>query len=338
MTRYRTAFAERNKVVIALVGLAAMVLVFLATFNASSLPGLRGETYTANFAEAGGIRAGNEVRVAGVKVGEVTEVRLEGAVVKVQFRVKDVRIGDQSTAAVKVKTLLGQKYLAVDPLGRNDLDGAIEMANTSVPYDVNAAFSDLSSNVDEIDTEQLETSFEVLSDTFKETPESVQAIVTGLTSLSRTISSRDTELADLLEEADAVTTTLAERNEEFAKVITDGSDLLGELERRREAVHDMLTGTASLATQLEGLVTDNEKTLKPALAKLDVVSRILTDNQKNLDSALKKLGPYYRVLTSATGNGHWIDSYICGLFDASGAPVLENDAERNCSPKKGGGR
>lgn len=339
MTRYRTAFAERNRVVIALVGIAAMILVFVATFNAQALPGLRGATYTAEFAESGGIRAGNEVRVAGVKVGEVTDVTLERTVVKVKFRAKGVELGKETTAAVKVKTLLGQKYLAVDPQGRGKLSNdTIALARTSTPYDVNAAFSDLSSNIDEIDTAQLEESFNVLSDTFKDTPESVQEIVTGLTSLSRTISSRDTELADLMEQASGVTTTLAERNEEFAKVITDGSLLLGELQQRRDAVHDMLTGTAVLGTQLRGLVKDNEKALKPALEKLDKVSAILSNNQKNLDSALEKLGPYYRVLASATGNGHWIDSYICGLFDANGAPLLENDVERNCSPKKGGGR
>lgn len=338
MTRYRTAFAERNKVVIALAGILAMAIVFLCAFNAESLPGLRGSTYTANFAEAGGIRAGNEVRVAGVKVGEVTDVRLEGKEVKVEFRVKDVDLGSETTAAIKVKTMLGQKFLSIDPLGSGELDSEIPIDRTTVPYDVNAAFSDLSNNVDEIDTEQLEKSFEVLSETFENTPKSVRSIVTGLTDLSRTLSSRDSELAGLLSSASDVSGTLAERNTEFAKIINDGSDLLGELQKRRDAVHKMFTGTAALGTELRGLVKDNEKTLSPALAKLDKVSQILSDNQDNLDSALAKLGPYYRVLASATGNGRWVDSYICGLFDASQAPELENDVERNCNPGKGGGR
>lgn len=338
MTRYRTAFAERNKVMIALIGILAMVGVFFCAFYAESLPGLRGDTYTAKFAEAGGIRAGNEVRVAGVKVGEVTEVGLDGKEVVVEFRAKGVDLGTETTAAIKVKTMLGQKYLAVDPLGPGELDGPIPVERTTVPYDVNAAFSDLSSTVDKIDTQQLEKSFEVLSKTFKNTPKSVRSIVHGLTDLSRTLSSRDSELAGLLSSASDVSGTLAERNTEFAKIIDDGSDLLGELQKRRSAVHKMLTGTAALGTELRGLVKDNEKALSPALAKLDRVSQILSDNQDNLDAALAKLGPYYRVLASATGNGRWVDSYICGLFDAGQAPLLENDVERNCNPSKGGGR
>ena len=160
-------------------------------------------------------------------------------------------------------------------------------------------------------------------------------MVSGLTGLSRTISSRDDDLAELLEATEGVSGTLSERNAELAKLVNDGSDLLGELQQRRDAVHELLTGTASLGTQLRGLVKDNDKTLSPALAKLDNVTEILNRNQDNLDKALTELGPYYRVLGAATGNGRWIDAYLCGLFDKFGDPVLENDAVRNCYPPGG---
>lgn len=339
MARYRTAFSERNKVVVALIGIGAMLLVFLGTFYADAMPVIGGgKVYTAHFAEAGGLRSGNEVRIAGVKVGKVASIGLDGNVVEVKFRVKGVDLGDQTSAAIKVKTMLGQKYLSLDPLGRGTLSAAIPVTRTTTPYDVNAAFSDLSTTIEEIDTDRVEESFEALSKAFENTPESVQQTVTGLTSLSRTISSRDEELGDLFESTSSVTKTLADRNAEFEKIINNGSLLLGELEKRREDVKDMLEGTARLGVQLRGLVKDNEKTLKPALERLDKVSAILQRNQDNLDSALAKLGPYYRVVTSAMGNGKWVDSYICGLFDAAGAPVLENDVERTCKPAKGGGR
>lgn len=339
MARYRTAFAERNKVVVALAGILAMSLVFALTFSADALPIVGGgKVYSAQFTEAGGIRSGNEVRVAGVKVGKVSEVGLDGSTVTVKFRVKGVELGDQTTAAVKVKTMLGQKFLSLDPLGRGTLDGPIPKSRTTTPYDVTAAFSDLSSTIDQIDTDKVEQSFEALSAAFKDTPESVRTTVTGLTALSRTISSRDEEFAKLLDSTATVTTTLKDRNAEFAKIINDGSALLGELQSRREAVTQMLAGTARLGVQLKGLVTDNEKILRPALARLDEVSVILQRNQGNLDKALAKLGPYYRVITSAMGNGKWVDAYICGLFDAQGKPVLQNNVERTCEPGKGGGR
>lgn len=339
MARYRTAFSERNKVVVALVGIFAMVLVFLGTFSADSLPVVGGgKVYTAHFAEAGGLRSGNEVRVAGVKVGKVVSIGLDGTVVEVKFRAKGVDLGDQTSAAIKVKTMLGQKYLSLDPLGRGALTAAIPVTRTTTPYDVNAAFSDLSTTIEQIDTDRVEESFVALAEAFENTPESVRQTVTGLTSLSRTISSRDDELGDLLKSTSSVTKTLADRNAEFEKIITNGSSLLGELQKRRDAVKDMLEGTSRLGIQLRGLVTDNERTLAPALEHLDKVSAILQRNQDNLDSALAKLGPYYRVVTSAMGNGKWVDSYICGMFDDAGAPILENDVERTCKPANGGGQ
>ena len=335
------SFQERNLLAIAIVGIVVMVAVFLATFNAAALPVVGGgKIYTADFGEAGGLHEGNEVRVAGVKVGEVTGISLEGHTVKVDFRVKGAWVGDQSTAAIKIKTMLGQKYLAVDPKGREELDpdDPIPLSRTTTPYDVTAALSDLSSTVDEIDTAQLEKSFGVLSDTFRDTPESVRGMVEGLSALSRTVSSRDEELAQLLDNTKQISGTLAERNDEIALIIKDGNLLLAELKKRRDTVSAMLRGTAELGTQLRGLVTDNEKTLKPALAKLDSVSDILQRNEDSLNSAMKLVGPYYRILASTMGNGRWMDSYVCGLFDEKQAPVLESDVERDCAPGKGGGQ
>lgn len=335
--RFPTSFAERNKVVIAVVGLLALTLTFLAAFYVESLPVVGGGAErSAYFAEAGGLKVGNEVRVAGVKVGKVTGIDLQGDRVEVTFRTKGVDLGDQTAAAVRVKTLLGQKYLALDPAGSGSLDAPIPVARTTTPYDVNAALSDLASTVDEIDTVQLEQSLDTLSEAFADTPQSVRAMVSGLTDLSRTISTRDEELVSLFSQTQQVTGTLAERNEEIGALIEDGDALLTELARRREAVNAMLTGTARLGTQVRGLVADNERQLRPALAKLDRVTAILQRNQANLDDALAKVGPYYRMLTSALGNGRWVDAYLCGLFDDQVAPVLDNDVVRDCQP--GGAR
>lgn len=338
MSKYPVAFAERNKIAIAVIGLTVMALAFLTTLNAAALPVIGGgQTHEAYFAEAGGIRPGNEVRVAGIKVGEVTGLKLEGDKVLVTFRVKDAELGDETRAAVRLKTTLGQKYLALDPLGEGELDKPIPVDRTTTPYDVQAAFSDLSDTIADIDTDQLAQSLDVLSAAFQDTPEELRGTLEGLTDLSRVVADRDDEIARLLAATKEVSGTLAERNGEFAKLIQDGDLLLKELASRRETVQALLRGSAELGTQVRGLVKDNEKTLRPALDKLDKVAEILQNNQDELESALKKLGPYYRALASATGNGPYVDAYLCGLFGDDGAPLLENDVERNCTPQKGGG-
>jgi phospholipid/cholesterol/gamma-HCH transport system substrate-binding protein len=255
MKRYPTSFAERNKVVIAIIGLLVLALAFFVTFEADALPVIGGgKIQKAYFAEAGGLKTGNEVRVAGVKVGKVTDIDLVGDRVLVSFRVKGVRLGDQTSAAVDVKTLLGRKYLALDPAGTKPLSGPIPVSRTTTPYDVNAALSDLSTDLGQIDTGQLEKSLDTLTQAFQDTPAAVRSMVSGLTALSKTISSRDTQLAQLFQKTTSVSKTIATRDDELAKIVDDGNALMSELAARRQAVQEMLQGTAKLGTEVEGLI------------------------------------------------------------------------------------
>ena len=334
------SFGERNPVVIAIAGLVAVAVVFLATFYSQDLPVIgSGATYSADFSEAAGLKSGDEVRVAGVKVGTVRSIGLQGTHVLVRFRVKDAWLGDQSRAAIKIKTLLGQKYLSIDPQGSSKLKAgnAIPLSRTTSPYDVTEAFENLGSVTGQIDSSQLAKSFQTISDTFKNTPTSVRAMLQGLSALSRTISSRDDQLTKLLSNTKQITQTLSDRDGQFQSLINDGNLLLTELQQRRDAITSLLTGTQQLSQQLSGLVSDNDQTLGPALTQLDTVTSILQKNQSNLDNALRLAGPYYGLLNNALGNGRWMDVYICGLFDAQNNPVLNADAQRTCAPKAPGG-
>ncbi|MEO7061749.1 MAG: MCE family protein [Lapillicoccus sp.] len=333
-------FSERNPIVIAIAGLLGLALVSGLVFFSRDLPIVGGgTTYHAYFSEAAGLKVGNEVRIAGVKVGDVESVRLEDDVVAVDFRVKNAWVGNTSSASIRIRTALGQKYLAVDPEGPRALDPAtpIPLVRTTSPFDVEAAFSGLATTIDQIDTAQLATSFDTLSQTFANTPESVKGTLTGLSALSRTISSRDAELARLVASTKQISTTLDERSPQVEALIQDGTLLLGELQRRRDAVSALLKGTQTFSVQVQGLVTDNQVQLKPALDKLHEVTVILDRNQTNLNTAISLAAPYYGLLTSATGNGRWLDTYVCGLFDATGTPVLDANAQRTCAPKSGGG-
>lgn len=318
------SFREREPVRIGVLGTVVLVAVTALVYFWQDLPGLAGTTYEAEFSEAAGLRPDDEVRVAGIKVGEVTGVELDVDRVLVSFRVEKTWVGDRTTAAIKIKTLLGRKFLALHPTGSadQDPDQRIGMDRTVTPYDVTEAFEGLASTAGAIDTDQLAASFRTISDTFADSPEHVRSALDGLTALSKTISTRDDQLAQLLANTRQITSTLAGSNDEFDKLLDDGELLLTELNARRGAIHDLLTGTTDLARQLSGLVADNQARLAPALAQLDTVTGILQRHGDRLDQSLKLAGPYFRVLTNATGNGRWIDNYICGLVEDNREPCV----------------
>src|SRR6266540_605873 len=308
---------DRNQATVGFVALVLIVLAVLAAFNADDLPIIGGgTTYTAEFSESAGLKPGNEVRVAGVKVGDVRKVRLARNKVLVDFKLRDVAIGDQSTVAIQIKTLLGDKYLAVTSFGDHPQspNGVISRARTLAPFDIVPAVSQLSRTVDKIDTNQLAQSFQVISETFAHTPQSMRDALTGLSQLSATLSTRDAELARLLGNTAALSKTVADRDSQLQKLFADATLLLDELNRRRDAVAALLTGTRALAGQLQGLVADNQKQLKPALDELTKVTTILQRNQDNLSQSLHNLAPYVRMFNNVIGNGRWFEGYICGLL------------------------
>jgi phospholipid/cholesterol/gamma-HCH transport system substrate-binding protein len=309
-------FSARNPTPIGAIGLVLIVVILWAAFNAGKLPIIGGgTTYSAYFSEAAGLRSGDEVRIAGVKVGSVDDVALVGNKVKVTFKVKHAFIGDQSTAAIKLKTLLGAKFLAIDSTGTKKLPPThtIPLSRTTAPFDVYPAFTELTRTVDQIDTTQLAKAFDVLSHDFAGTPDSVRTVITGMTRLSTTIASRDAELRQLLARADQVTGVLADRDQQLQRLVTDGGLLLDELNARRDQIHALLVNTSALAEQLQGLVKDNQKTLGPLLDQLHGILSLLQKNQDSLDRGLALLGPFYRVFNNTIGNGRWFDNYIQNL-------------------------
>ena len=318
------SFQNRNPVPIALVGIAVLALAFIAALNSEDLPVIGGgTTYSADFSEASGLQKDNDVRIAGVKVGKVSDIALDGDKVKVSFKVKDAWLGDRTTAAIKIKTLLGQKYLSLDPEGEKTLNPGtvIPRDRTMAPYDVLDAFRGLSETVDNIDTKQLAQSFDTISQTFANTPEDVKGALSGLSKLSDTIASRDQQLSNLLSNTREVSQTLVDRDAEVQKLISDGNLLLDEVSRREQAITALLDGSRELATQLQGLIDDNEKQLDPVLTSLDQLTSMLQRNQDSLAQGIAKFAPFIRVFTNTIGNGRWFDNYICGLLLPSVGPL-----------------
>ncbi|MFH8926518.1 MCE family protein [Streptomyces pristinaespiralis] len=339
MSRFRfrpRSAKERSPVAVALVGLLVLALLGIAAYKADALPFVGGgTTYRADFTEAAGLDEGDEVRIAGVKVGEVTAVALAGARVRVDFKVRDAWIGDSSTVAIAIKTLLGDKYLAVDPLGTRGQDPAepIPSSRTTSPFDVTQAFNGLGETIGKIDTEKLAESFRMITDTFKDSPPNVRNAANGLSALSRSVSERDAQLAELLKGSKQLTRTLDGKKSSFELLLEDGNDLLGEIRARRDAIHALLTGTKSLGIQLGGVVQDNKRQLKPTLDALGKVTAVLLKNRKQLDRTLALAGPYYRLVGNTLGNGRWFDTYVCGLVPRNYLPA-GTPPDTGCMPPK----
>ena len=308
----QTNFRERNPVPIALIGIALIVGLMYVGLNAGNITLITDrKTYKVEFAEAGGLQPQNEVRIAGVRVGQVMKVGLEGSHVLVTIKVDSKQhLGDQTKAAIKLKTLLGTKYVELTPGGTGTLpSGRIPVARTSVPFQVYDAFSLLAQRSGELDVNKVAQALNVLSDTFADRGGNAQAAIKGLGALSKTIGSRDQQVRSLLANTQKVSAVLAARDGDLVKLLGDADVVLRVVRDRKAVLQALLRDTASLAAQLTSLVRDNRAELDPLLNQLHDVVVILDDNITNLDKSVALLGPTGRYLANAFGSGKWMDVY-----------------------------
>jgi phospholipid/cholesterol/gamma-HCH transport system substrate-binding protein len=310
-------FRERNPVIIGAVSMTVLALLLLAAFRAQDLPLIGGgDTYYASFDEAGGLKADDAVLMAGVRVGAVDEVGLEDGKVKVTFSVKtDAPFGDQTGAAIRIKTLLGSKYLSLAPAGEGQLDAGatIPASRTTSPFDVTDAFEGLAETSNDIDTDQLTESLSVLADLTRNTPKEFRNALAGVSALSSNIAARDDQINSLLVNLKRFSTVLDDRDEDIIKLMKDADVLFEALISRRDEIHDVLVATAQLSSELTTLVRQSRDDLKPALDQLKSVLDVLNKNEDNLDASLRLMAPFYRVFANTLGNGPWFDTYIQNL-------------------------
>jgi phospholipid/cholesterol/gamma-HCH transport system substrate-binding protein len=309
-----TPFRERNPVVVGAISLVVLAVMLVAALRADDLPIIGGgDTYHALFTEAGGLKVNDEVRIAGVRVGKVDEVELAGDEVRVSFKVDDAAaFGADTRAAIKVKTILGSMFLALEPAGGGRLDegATIPAARTSSPFDVVEAFEGLASTSAQIDTDQLAESLTTLADLTRNTPEEFRGALDGLSRLSSNVAAKDEQLNTLLVNLERVSTVLDERDQDIVKLMEDSDVLFRALVARREAVHDLLVSSTTLSKELTRLIDQSREDLEPALAHLENVVAVLNKNEDNLDSSLRLMAPFYRVFANTLGTGPWFDTWI----------------------------
>lgn len=272
--------------------------------------------HQALFTEAGGLTAGCDVRLSGVKVGSVTDVSLHDGDAIVTFTVDStVALAAETSAAIRSGTLLGQRILTLQSHGSGSLRSGdlIPVTRTSSPYSLTEAVDELTTNTEGTDTQQLNQSLDTLSETINQIAPQVGPTFDGVTRLSRSLNSRNEHLRALLKGATDLTGVLAERSQQVNTLLLNANELFGVLNEQREAIVSLLANTSAVARELSGLVADNESELAPTLQKLNSVTAMLERNRDNIAKALPGLSKYLITQGETVANGFYYNAYLPNL-------------------------
>jgi phospholipid/cholesterol/gamma-HCH transport system substrate-binding protein len=319
---------RRSPFVLGLMGTVLLICVTIVAFQYNKLPFVKNtDDYSAYFSEAGGIKTGNTVRVSGMGVGRVSDIRLEGTKVRVGFTVRQgIELGDRTEAAIKTETILGSKMLELTPRGEGRLSGTIPLTRTHSPYDLPDALGDLTTTISGLDTAQLSSALTTLANTFKETPPNLRPALEGVARFSDTLNSRDAQLRNLLGNANKVSTVLGKRSQQIAGLVSNSNALLAALLDERDSLDALMNNLTAVSHQISGLVNDNRTQLKPALDKLNGVLEILDNRKEDIQRTLPKFKRYAMSFGEVLGSGPFFKAYVANLIPGQiGGPVLDAD-------------
>ena len=358
------SFRDRNPYA---VGIVSVLLIGALTGFAFAigLLGLLDDTYEvrAVFADAAGLRTGNEVRLAGVKVGAVTGIdvdREHGTVVVTLEVDRGVDLRDEATAEIALNTLLGAKVVRLDAgaEGTDLLDGYCDErsddadalvgydeatdgtstpaacldgdptirfthAGVRVPFDVFELTRIATEGIQELDTEGVNDLVEDLADVTEGRREDLTRLITSVDDVSQAITSRDAELAELLQRADAITATLAEKDETLVALIDQSRVILQLLDERRELLATTLGEGSEAVTALADVIADNRATLDNLLTNLHPTLAVVDSEMDDLNRALAWAGPGFYGQALAGSHGPWLNIFVRSLGPVSATVVCD---------------
>lgn len=281
--------------------------------------------YTAQFLQAAALQPGNPITIAGIPVGEVTSMKLAGDHVEAGLKVRnDVTLGEDSRATIKITTILGSRYLDLQPDGAGSLpDGTFDLTHTEVPYDLQEALADVTTTYELVDSDKFAQTLGILGKQLEGLPAVVPQALENTRTLSTIIAARRDQLGSLLKTTELVSNTLRRQQSNIGSLINQGNDLMGEFVARRESFHTMMAALTNLVQTLSGIVIDDRPELEKLLQNIRELSDMLAKHDDLVRSTLQAGPIAVRGLANATGtgnsvdfsaaNGVLVDSWMCAI-------------------------
>lgn len=288
--------------------------------------------YTAMFTDASGLHVGDDVRISGVKVGQVDDITVEGNgdadLANVHFEVSSAyRLPGLTTATVKYRNLVGQRYLA---LGTDVADGAplpsggvIPTERTQPALDLTVLFNGFKPLFQALDPRQVNQLSAEIIQVFQGEGGTIDSLLTHTASLTSTIADRDQVIGKVIDNLNQVLDTVNQHGPQLSTLIDQTQQLVTGLAQQRQPIGDAVSALADLTTVTAGLVQDARPALKDDIDGLGRLSGNLADSGQLLDELLRKLPGNLDKFTRTLSYGSWYNYYLCGLTGTVGVSSLD---------------
>jgi phospholipid/cholesterol/gamma-HCH transport system substrate-binding protein len=320
--------------------LTAMLATTIASF------GFNGRTnYRAQFTDVTGLLPGDDVRIAGVKVGEVKDLQVvRDSVAEVTFSVdSDQRLDVGTLARIRYRNLVGQRYVALtEGPGANQRlkeNGLLPLSQTEPALDLTVLFNGFRPLFSALDPQQVNTfAYEIIR-VLQGEGGTINSLLARTASLTNTLADRDELIGNVIDNMNSVLAAVNTRDQQLSDLILQLQRFVSGLAEDRKALGDSLANISTLAQSTAALVTEARPALKADIKALGQVATTLNASRDVVDGVLKRLPRKLDLITATASDGSWFNFYLCSaggkialdpIIPADKAitakPIVSNDA------------
>lgn len=293
----------------------ATIIVTASLLNLSSQPQTG---YSALFTNASGLQPGDFVDIAGVQVGTVTGVQLQGRVALVNFTAdNDQQLTTTTHANVDYANLLGQQLIALEPGSKPGTPlspGAqIPVSRTAPALDLTGIFNGFQPLFAALTPHQVNELTASIIQIFQGESGNVSNLVTQTASITENLAQRQQIIGEVIDNLSAVAGTLDAHDQRLGSMIDQFDGLVSGLAGERGQIGTTVDSLSGLTQAVSGLLSQSQPTLDQAINAVVSASHTAAQDQSGFDGVLANLPAFIETLVKVANSGSFLNVYICNL-------------------------
>jgi phospholipid/cholesterol/gamma-HCH transport system substrate-binding protein len=309
----------------------SLSLLLILVNTMSNGLGSDARSYDAVFTDVSGLRPGDDVKVAGVRVGRVQDIEVDGDGARVSFELADTQpLLDTTTIVMRYQNLLGQRYLALVQTGRQgaELDGGttVPLERTSPGFDLTEllnGFRPLFEVLEPADVNKLATS---MVKVLQGEGGTVEVLLQQTAELTAFVADRDEVFDDVVTNLTPVLDNLAGEGDEFTATVKELRGLMTGLARDRRAIGSSIDGVSRLVGSTSELLQDAREPAIATIREFVKVADMVARARKDLNAAITKFGLIFEGLGRAGSYENAVNVYPCSFILVVGKLLEVNPA------------
>ena len=303
--------------------------------------------YRAQFTDVTALNVGDDVRIAGVRVGQVESIGVVNHnIAQVTFSVEsDRQLPASATATVKYRNLVGQRYIALDQ-GTGNLDaslppgGLIPLTRTTPALDLTDLFNGFKPLFQALSPNDVNQLSNEIIQVLQGEGGTMADLVSHTASLTNTIADKDQVIGHVIDNLNSVLNTVNSRGDDFTNMVNTLQQLVSGLAQDREPIGNAIKALGDLSTSTADLLRQGRAPLRQDISSLGQVATNLNNNSDLVNQFLRNLPQKMNTIGSLVSSGSWLNTYLCSVVtnavsdSETGDPLAVNFASPSarCQP------